>query len=189
MFSGGGNCVNDELFGLIRQAKQGDKEAFSKIVNQYSGQVYRQAFAMLGERMEAEDVSQEAFLKAFYALPKLESEYAFVSWMTQIVFRLCQDRLQKRKKHAELLVDHNDAYASDLGEQIQRQQMQLNIQEAMALLSPEHREVIVLKDIQGFAYDEIAKLLQIAVGTVKSRIHAARLKLKRELQDRGEDFN
>lgn len=189
MFSGGGNCVNDELFGLIRQAKQGDKEAFSKIVNQYSGHVYRQAFAMLGERMEAEDVSQEAFLKAFYAIPKLESEYAFVSWMTQIVFRLCHDRLQKRKKHAELLVDQNDAYASDLGEQIQRQQMQLNLQEAMALLSPEHREVIVLKDIQGFAYDEIANLLQIAVGTVKSRIHAARLKLKRELQDRGEDFN
>jgi RNA polymerase sigma factor (sigma-70 family) len=178
--------VNDELFGLIRQAKLGDNEAFSKIVSRYSSQVYRQAFAMLGERMEAEDVSQEAFLKAYKGLQKLESEYAFVSWMTQIVFRLCYDRLQKRKKQAELLVEQNDAYTSDRGEQIQRKQMQLSIQEAMAHLSPEQREIIILKDVQGFAYDEIANLLQIAVGTVKSRVHAARLKLKKELQRKEE---
>ncbi|WP_047153179.1 RNA polymerase sigma factor [Aneurinibacillus tyrosinisolvens] len=181
--------MNEELYTLIREAKRGNKEAFVQLIRRYNGAVFRQAYAMLHDRMEAEDVSQEVFLKVHSSLAKLENEYAFTSWLTRIVFRLCYDRIEKKKKEKVIFTEGlEENIPSSFGESVEYKHMQLSIEEAMQKLSPEHRSVIVLRDIQGFSYDEMADMLQIPVGTIKSRLHTARLTLRSELTsgERGE---
>ncbi|MGG5254391.1 sigma-70 family RNA polymerase sigma factor [Neobacillus sp. SM06] len=92
-----------DLHETISQAKKGDQAAFRQLVTAYKGSVFRHAFALLNDRMEAEDVTQEAFVKAYYSLPKLENEYAFVSWLTKVTTNLCYDKNKKiaKKKAAE----------------------------------------------------------------------------------------
>lgn len=138
---------------------------------------------MVNDRMEAEDISQEAFVKAYYSLSKLKNEYAFVSWLTRIVSNLCYDHIEKSKKKTaipteDIIKDHSSP--------VEQLQIKLNIEEGLQKLTAEHRTVLILRDIQGFSYSEIAEILQIPLGTVKSRINTARQELKNELL-RGED--
>ncbi len=86
-----------ELNRLIKEAKSGNQEAFSTLVTKYKGHVFRHAYAVLNNRQDAEDVAQEAFVKAFLSLKKLDNEFAFVSWLTRIVSNLCYDKLKKAK--------------------------------------------------------------------------------------------
>lgn len=171
--------MDEELYQLIVAAKKGKVEAFAQLMGRFKGKVYRQAYAMLNDESEAQDVAQESFVKAYYSLGKLKSEYAFVSWLTQIVFHLCYDRLQKKKKEEHLT--ENLQKEGSFTSSMEQAHLKLTIEEALAQLSVEHREVIVLRDIQGFSYDEIAEVLNIPVGTVKSRVHLSRLALRNEL--------
>ncbi|MBN6185484.1 sigma-70 family RNA polymerase sigma factor [Aneurinibacillus sp. BA2021] len=181
--------MEQELTTLIQKARQGDKDAFIQLVTRYKGVVFRQAYAMLNDHMEAEDVSQEAFLKVYASLRTLETDYAFASWLTRIVSRLCYDRLQKKKRNHVVFTDEWEEHLPSSNEVMERTQMQLSIEEALQKLSAEHRTVIVLRDVQGFSYDEIADVLQVPVGTIKSRIHTARLALRNELrkEERGNE--
>jgi RNA polymerase sigma factor (sigma-70 family) len=167
--------LDDKLFAIIREAKLGSKEAFTLLMERYKDYVYRYTFGMLGDSMEAEDVTQETFIKVYYALSKLENEAAFGSWLTQIMSNLCYDRHKKKKIN---IIELNDQVYENKTEQ---QQLRLSLTEAIQKLSIEHREVIVLKDVQGYSYDEISEMLNIPLGTVKSRINAARLRLRNEL--------
>lgn len=81
--------MDQELYRLIGKAKSGEKDAFTLLIKRYKDSVLRYAFDMLSDRMEAEDVSQEAFIKAFYSIPRLDNSYAFSSWLTRIVSNLC----------------------------------------------------------------------------------------------------
>ncbi|WP_027416187.1 RNA polymerase sigma factor [Aneurinibacillus terranovensis] len=174
--------MEQELYEMIRKAKRGDKEAFTQLIQRYKGQVFRHAYAMLQDRMEAEDVAQEAFVKVYFSLKSLESEFAFSSWLTRIVSNLCYTRVQKKKKEASLLADNLEEYIPTPSSRgtMEQKQLQLTIEEAMQNISLDHRTVLVLRDIQGFSYDEIARILDIPVGTVKSRISSARLSLRKE---------
>lgn len=177
--------MNQELFNLISEARQGKSEAFTKIVKLYKDIVFRQAYAMLHDWMEAEDVTQEAFLKAYKSLSGLNSPYAFASWMSRIVCHLCYNHIHKKNKKDKLFADEGlesgVAAGRDPHDIVENRDLRLNIQAAMGTLSPDHRVVIILRDVQGFSYDEIAKILEIPVGTVKSRIHAARMDLRSKL--------
>ncbi|MFQ3544932.1 sigma-70 family RNA polymerase sigma factor [Halobacillus rhizosphaerae] len=180
--------VNEELYRLIHDAKNGDKHAYNDLVGMYNAKVYRHAFAMTNDRMEAEDIAQEAFIKAFYSLHRLENEYAFVSWMTRIVHNLCMDRIKKKKregkKHEKM--KENLTFQDRQSYQDQHLNTKLTIEEAMQRLTKEHRAVISLCDIQGFTYEEMATILKVPLGTIKSRIYSARNQLKKHLL-RGED--
>lgn len=176
--------MDQELNKLITKAKQGHQEAFALLLKRFKGHVYRYAYGMLGDRLEAEDVTQETFIKAYYSLSKLESEFAFTSWLTRIASHLCYDRLQRRKKESIITstsLDEHEQHGSPTEGAIEQKQLRLTIEEAMAKLSPEHREAIILRDVQGYAYDEIASMLNIPSGTVKSRINAARAALRKEI--------
>lgn len=175
--------LNHELNQLIRKAKQGSQESFAELVERYKGHVFRHAYAMVNDRMEAEDISQEAFVKAFYSLSRLDNEYAFVSWLTRIVSNLCYDSIEKAKKKKTI---HTEEIVQDRSSPIEQSHLKLTIEEGLQKLSPEHRTVLVMRDIQGFPYNEIADSLGIPLGTVKSRISTARLELKNELL-RGEN--
>lgn len=180
--------LHQELHQLILQAKKGNEEAFAQLVTRFKGHVFRHAYAMVNDKMEAEDIAQEAFLKAYISLSKLENEYAFVSWLTRIVANLCYDRLKKLQKEMQYQTEKEEQELFVSGSSnIERSQVRLTIQEALQTLSVEHKAAIVLRDIQGYSYDEIAEILHIPVGTVKSRISTARAALRRELS-RGEEY-
>ncbi|WP_379966027.1 RNA polymerase sigma factor [Ectobacillus sp. sgz5001026] len=176
--------MNQELHELIQRAKRGKEDAFSQLVTLYKGEVFRHAYAMVNDKMEAEDIAQEAFLKAYLSLPKLENEYAFVSWLTRIVTNLCYDRLKKMNKTKSYSSEED--MISIENDEMEHIQTRLTIQEAMQRLSVEHRTVIILKDVQGYSYDEIATILHIPVGTVKSRLNAARMMVRKEIS-RGDE--
>lgn len=173
--------VEQDLTQLIRQAKAGDTDAFAVLVAQFKGEVFRHAYAMTGDRMEAEDIAQEAFVKAWYALDKLEHAYAFASWMSKIVSHLCYDRLKKLRKKAVIQAEIEEEPLRRATSNIDSANLRFDIRGAMEKLSPEHRAAIVLRDIQGYSYEEIADILNIPLGTVKSRINTARNILKKEL--------
>ncbi|WP_449603388.1 RNA polymerase sigma factor [Paenibacillus sp. Marseille-Q9583] len=175
--------VNDELYQMIHKAKGGNQEAFTELVQRYKGQVYRFAVGMLSNRMDAEDVAQEAFVKAFYSLSRLDNEYAFSSWMITIVSNLCKDRLKKRAQE-QAFIEPNERIADPgLSDPIEK----LSVEEGLGRLSVDHREVILLHDVQGYHYEEIAEMVQVPIGTVKSRLFSARMALRKELakEDRG----
>lgn len=177
--------MEQELYSLIKSAKKGNKEAFVQLITHYKGAVFRQAYAILHDRMEAEDVSQEAFLKMYSSLTNLKQEYAFASWLAQIVSHLCYDRIRKKKKERIIFEDNIEIQGPllvDNSGPVEQKHLQLDIEEAMQKLSVEQRMVITLREIQGFSYDEMADILKIPVGTVKSRIHMARLALRKELK-------
>lgn len=177
--------MDEELFRLINRAKTGEREAFALLVKRYKDTVFRFAYGMLIDRMEAEDVTQEALIKAFYSLPRLDNIYAFSSWLTRIVSNLCYDRIQKRKKESivssEIIENHR---ANNM---IEQTHLHMSLEEALFKLSPEHREAILLRDVEGYTYDEMAGILHIPLGTVKSRINAARLLLRKEMKREMED--
>ncbi|MGE8206937.1 RNA polymerase sigma factor [Heyndrickxia sp. NPDC080065] len=169
-----------ELTKLIREAKKGSQEAFTKLVSKYKAQVFRHAYAMVNDRMEAEDIAQEAFVKAYLSLSKLDNEYAFVSWLTRIVSNLCYDKLKKNQKLKELTIETDIKIMTNTTD-IDRSQLRLELKEALKKLSIDHRTALVLRDVQGFSYEEISGILNIPIGTVKSRINSARLALKKDL--------
>ncbi|WP_328803961.1 RNA polymerase sigma factor [Paenibacillus glycinis] len=173
--------VDEELKHVIHRAKRGDREAFADLVRRFKGHVYRYAAGMLGDRMDAEDVSQEVFIKAYYSLPSLDNEFAFSSWIIRIAANLCKDRLKKRTHAPEHGMNDEqkeriaDEHAADPLEKV-------SIEEGLSRLSVGHREVLLLHEIQGYNYEEIAKMTDVPLGTVKSRLFAARMNLRKELR-------
>lgn len=181
--------MDEELNRIIREAKRGSKDAFAILVHRFKDHVYRYAYGMVGDRMEAEDIAQEAFLKCFAALPRLENEFSFASWLNRIVSNLCADRLKKRGKERLQTASSEalgDIEFSRAREQQRVQNLKSTIEEAMRQLSSDHRQIILLHDVQGFRYEEIARMLEIPVGTVKSRLNSARLALRLVMR-RGEE--
>jgi RNA polymerase sigma factor (sigma-70 family) len=183
--------VDQELHDLIMRAKQGDKPAFASLVERYKNVVFRQAYGMLNDIMEAEDVLQEAFVKAYISLKSLDSVYAFASWLSRIVHRLCYDRLEKRKKEKAVITEWSDV-ENDLANvgnsvgSIEQKQLQIDLHRALQSLSSEYRSVLLLRELYGLSYQEIARVLNIPEGTVKSRIHGARLALRNKLKKKGD---
>jgi RNA polymerase sigma-70 factor (ECF subfamily) len=175
--------VDQELHQLIQAAKSKNKQAFEELVRRFKGQVYRQAYGMLKDPVQAEDIVQEAFVKIYYSLSKLESPYAFSTWLNRIVVNLCYDWIEKRKKEQAYVADWLDQYHDKPHQQevLEQKRLQMSIEEALNKLTPEHRAVVLLRDVQGYSYEEIAHILKIPKGTVKSRLHMARLLLRQEM--------
>ncbi|TCP57882.1 RNA polymerase sigma-70 factor (ECF subfamily) [Tumebacillus sp. BK434] len=170
-----------ELESLILSAMQGKKEAFARLIERFRTYAFQTAYGFLQDRMDAEDVVQEAFTKAYFSIGKLQSPHAFHSWFSRIVTNLCLDRLKRRRyslasERIEEVAEQRDS-ASGLSRSLER----LTIEEALGRLSPEMREVLVLRELQGFDYQEIAEILRIPIGTVRSRLHAGRLHLRKHL--------
>lgn len=174
--------MENDLHTIIHAAKKGDQTAFRQLVSTYKGIVFRHAHALLNDRMEAEDVTQEAFVKVFYSLSKLENEYAFASWLTRMVTNLCYDKNKKLSKKKMILSDELSENTLRGPTPIENTITRISLQDALARIPIDQRNVIVLREIQGYSYSEISDILQIPLGTVKSRISAARENLKKELQ-------
>lgn len=172
-----------DLHEIIIEAKKGDHDAFRHLISAYKGTVFRHAYALLNDRMEAEDVTQEAFVKVYYSLAKLENEFAFVSWLTRIVTNLCYDKNKKISRKNTYMSEELDENSIPKGlTPIEKSIAKMSIKEALQELPLDQRNVLILRDVQGYSYAEISDMLQIPLGTVKSRINAGRENLKKELQ-------
>jgi RNA polymerase sigma-70 factor (ECF subfamily) len=184
--------------GLVRRCVAGDAAAWEEIVRQYQRRIYNLCYRFTGSGDEAEDLSQEVFIKMYRSLSSYDAERgAFVSWVTTLTRNLLVDYF--RKSRQERLTDSLDAApaqdedaptpAEQLADtkpsaeaRVQSQQTQKVVQQALGKLSPELREAVILRDIQDMDYREIAAVLKVPEGTVKSRINRGRTELARLLQ-------
>lgn len=168
-------------FELIEQVRSGNEEAFARLLKYYTPYVYRTAFAFLHDEHESEDVAQEIFLKVYRSIRELQDISAFNAWLKRIITNSCLDRLRKQRPIPVPDIELNQNQIMEKNPQ--KWDQHLEIQEAINQLIPEYREALILREWQGYDYHEIATLLSIPLGTVKSRIHGARVQLRKILSD------
>jgi RNA polymerase sigma-70 factor (ECF subfamily) len=172
---------------FIDRFKNGDSSAFEDIVLKYQDKIYNLCRHMLGNAQDAEDAAQDAFLKAFQALPKFQPEASLYTWLYRIATNTCIDFKKKpifeslfgSSEEGERLV-HDRASDAPSPEKIyQSKEIDQALQESLRKLSPKLRAIIILKEIEELSYDEIADTLEISMGTVKSRLARARVELQK----------
>ena len=177
----------------VQRSQDGDQEAFSELVRKYQKRVYYLAYGMLGNREDALDISQEAFLKAFRFLKGFQGGGGFYTWIYRIAHNLSIDFMRKewRKKNLEYhdnqdLTEEEDPIvgvpsASHPGQEMAQKELNRVVMDAIQSLPEQHRSVILLREIEGLSYEDIAKTLGIRKGTVMSRLHYARQELQKNL--------
>lgn len=181
---------------LIAAAKKGDVHAFNTLVRSYQRLAYNVAYRVLSDPESAADATQEAFVSAYRAIRQFR-DGSFRAWILRIVTNACYDELRKKKRRQEdslddLLAenpDHSDMMADgqELPEEhALRRELGATLQRGLGTLPEEQRLAVVLSDVQGFSYEEIAEVMGVALGTVKSRISRGRAALRDYLSGQGE---
>lgn len=176
----------------INQVKKGDQNAFGEIVEIYKNKVYQLCYRMLGNRYEAEDVAQEAFIRAFTNINSFNQDLKFSTWIYRIATNLCIDRIRKKKPDFYLDAEVSGtngltmyskiASETELPEtELESMELQESVQKEILKLPEKYRSVIVLKYIEELSLNEISKILGLPLGTVKTRIHRGREALRRSL--------
>lgn len=185
-----------EISRLVARAKAGDRSAFDGLVERYTPRIYNLTLRITGSREEAEDCVQEAFVRAFSSLRHFRGEAAFSTWLYRVAVNVANDANRRLKSYplltSQMRGDDPDAdppnmdeFANDNTtpeEQLARTQRRHIVLRAIRSLPEHHRTVIILFDLQGLSYDEIAGVIGARVGTVKSRLNRARLALKERLE-------
>ena len=182
-----GEHVEQDDVRLIDLVLQGDSAAFSVLVRRYQDRLFTALVHIASSRDEAEDVAQEAFIQAYVKLSSFERQSSFYTWLYRIAFNTAISR--RRRKRVETSVEQaKDAVGdepADRGEKphdrLIREERADLIRRALGELSEEHRAILVLREMEGCDYEEIAEILDLPVGTVRSRLHRARVQLKEQL--------
>jgi RNA polymerase sigma-70 factor (ECF subfamily) len=174
---------------LVRRTLSGEPTAFGSLVERHERRVYNLALRMTGREEDARDAAQEAFLTALRKLPSFRGEAAFTTWLHRVTVNVCYDLLRKRQRAPMLdrIPDHepepppapDHADATDLS---------IDVQRALLEVPEDYRVVMILHDVQDLPYEEVASIVGVPVGTVKSRLHRGRVALARALGEtpRGE---
>lgn len=176
---------------LISRARGGDREAFGALVEQYRDNVYRLAYRMCGNAYDADEAAQEAFVAAWRALPNFRGDAKFSTWLYRLTTNAAIDVMRREKRHqtvgdGEMMELADDADSPQ--ETVERTEQQEAVQKALSTLSEEYREVLLLRYMEELDYAEIAEVLQLPSGTVKSRINRAKAALKAALLKSGNIF-
>lgn len=180
---------------LIRAAQQGDQSAFARLVEANQGRIYSLCYRMTGNSEDAADLTQEAFLNAWRGLGSFGGQAAFSTWLYRLASNACIDFLRREKRRMALSMtqeEDEEGRQTDLPDErwapereLERKELQTAVKEGLSTLSPEHRQVLLLRETEGLSYQEIAQCLSLEEGTVKSRIARARLALKEFLVKNG----
>lgn len=185
---------------LIIDARKGDVAAFEALIGEHQKRIFSIAFRMAGNPEDAADMAQEVLIKIFKNLGKFQGNSKFSTWVYRVATNTCLDELKKLRRHTAYSLDQEleteeGSVAAELAdeaptpeESAERRDLQRAVSEAIGMLSEDHKKAILLRDMQGFSYEEIANILQCSVGTVKSRINRARAQLKKILIKNGELF-
>ena len=181
---------------LVEQCKKGDQKAFRLLVERYQGRIFALALSMLHDRQDALDVCQEAFIKVHRYLGNFQGSASFYTWLYRITYNLCIDHLRRGGRMAT--VDYDDHVRRDSapapaaglqpsqmgnhpGRSVDRKELAQKIQEAIDALPPYHKGVIIMRELEGMSYKEMADAMQVSKGTIMSRLHHARQKLQKAL--------
>lgn len=184
--------THDEERRLIRLAKDGDGEAFAVLMRTHQDPVYRLALRMTGSEQDAQDVSQEVFLKAYTELANFRGDSRLSVWLYRVTMNLCVDlqRKKKRRPTVSLVQEDPEGEAEEMEfpdlryapeTQMERRELQEAIADALSRLSPQHREILLLREYGDYSYEELARMLRLTEGTVKSRLARAREKVAAKL--------
>lgn len=186
---------------LIKKCKEGYVEAFEELISSHQTRVYNIALKMLKNEEDAYDASQDALLKAFKYIKNFKEESSFSTWIYRITVNVCLDMIKKNKEKRNVIsieqqisLKDNDVTiqfedkSQNVMEDILKNERKKVLHEAIDALPAHHREMIILRDIEGFSYEEIAQITKNNAGTVKSKINRARNALKKILTDNRELF-
>ena len=183
---------------LVRAAQGGDAQAFRALVTKYQRRVYQLALGMVRDSDEAMDITQETFVRVHRYLPSFKGDSSFFTWTYRIATNLALDSARKRGRSERVELDEQDAEiesrmdpasAALAGPQraALNEELKGKIEEALASLSENHRAILLLREVEGLSYEELARTLGIRKGTVMSRLFHARLKMQRKLREYLED--
>jgi RNA polymerase sigma-70 factor (ECF subfamily) len=185
---------------LIEKSKNGDIESFEKLIEKYQVVAFNIAYRMVGNKEDAKDIAQEALIKVYKSLKSFKGDSSFSTWLYKIVTNTCIDAIRKLKKVQTYSLDKefetengnfsfqiaDNKYLPDrLYEVKEKKEL---VQTALNKIDEKYKSVLVLRDIQGFTYEEISKITQNPIGTIKSRINRGRLLLKEILIKESELF-
>lgn len=175
----------------IQSARNGDQAAFGELVMKYQKRVYALTVRMCPTPELAEEAAQEAFLSAWQGLPFFRGDSAFSTWLYRLASNACVDLLRKEGRHQGASLD-DEAVSAEVPDTrptpedaAEQKELRTQIEAGLRTLSPEHREVLILREIQQLSYDEIAAALSLDLGTVKSRISRGRRQLRNFLMEQG----
>ena len=181
--------MNDELaLMLVKKIQAGERDSFEPLVFAYEQKIYTLCYKMLGNAEDAQDATQESFLKAYRSLTDFRGDSRFSTWIFRIAANTCNDFLRKRNKvkTVSLYEQQDDGEEMELPlpdegnspeELLERKLTRESVYQGLQTLSEEQRTILLLREIQGMSYEEIADVLHLDSGTVRSRIHRARKKL------------
>ncbi len=173
---------------LVRQSMESDEEAFGVLVKKYKTKVFNLAFGLTRDRETADDLAQEVFIKAYYALGRFKFKSGFGTWLYRIAVNHIKDHLRKTKKARHISFEdlHKESRLSE--EEIHRREHAREkerriklLHQALQALPEKHQIILTLRDVQGHSYEEIASMLRLSPGTVDSRLHRARKMLRAKI--------
>src|SRR5947199_7313104 len=171
--------------GLLARLRAGEPRAFEELVIAYQHRVFGVALRMLGSRAEAEEIAQEVFLRAHRAIAEFRGEARLGTWLYAIASRLCLNRLaspDRRVARGDAALADVPAATPDAAAAAERAELDAALRAAIAGLPEDRRPVLVLRDVEGLAYEQIAEALALDPGTVRSRLHRARMQRKEKLE-------
>jgi RNA polymerase sigma-70 factor, ECF subfamily len=185
--------MNDDR-DLVGRARRGDREAFTQLIVQYQVPLYNMALRMVGGPDDAADIAQEAFLRAWEKIRTLR-DAPFKSWLFQIAANLCYDHFRRGRRYGVMPEDDQTGNVLGLGistpdpqERAETSERNRLVRESIQALDHDMRIAIVLRDVNGMAYEEIAGVLRVPLGTVKSRIARARAQVQEQLRQHPDYF-
>ncbi|MBP6630082.1 MAG: sigma-70 family RNA polymerase sigma factor [Kofleriaceae bacterium] len=182
---------------LLRRLRERDERAFRELVEAHKTTVYNLSFRMLGNRAEAEDVAQEVFISVFKTIDTFREESKFSTWLYRVVVNHCKNRIKYLSRRHDRKQDELDETTHGTGtggsdgapshprrpdRALEGAELERLMQEAIAALDEEHRTLVVLRDVEELSIEEICEITGLPDGTVKSRLHRARLVLRKKLQ-------
>ena len=186
---------------LIEKSKQGDVEAFEQLITSYQKKIVNLSYRMLGNMSDAEDAAQDIFIRVFRSISGFNEQSTFSTWIYRIATNVCLDMLRKKKRQNEKNTisihrgEENDEYELQIEdnqpspyERAQKNAAMQALEKALNQLGDEQKMVIILRDINGLSYEEIAEITNCTLGTVKSRINRSRLTLRKLLEKDKELF-
>lgn len=188
-------CTSEDSI-LVEKSRAGDVAAFEELVKRYEKKIYTLAYRYSGNYDDANDIAQDAFIKAYRSMPSFKGEASFATWLYKITVNVCRDEFRKKIRHNNLSLDeaiqpHRETpifAATKLSPQeyAEREDLKDFVKRCLKSLSSDHRLILILREIYGMSYNELASCMECPMNTVKARLHQARQALKKKIMDRRE---
>ncbi len=180
---------------LVRDSRHGDRDAFRELVERYQRKILSLAVGMVRNRDDALELTQETFVKAYENLDRFKGESSFYTWLYRIAVNLGIDYRRRDRRHGTQALADRPGGGEDLEaampeqrladpyQQVRSRQIGVRVEQAINELTPDHKAVILLREVEGLSYEDISRVMQCSKGTVMSRLHYARKKLQDKLKD------